>query len=85
MAQLPQPKCLVFDLEVVPEQLNQPAKIFKIGALRPDTGEKLELTINKNLAAALERLDQMAEGASFLLGITCLPMTCLCFAPSPPI
>jgi ATP-dependent DNA helicase RecQ len=68
MAQPPQPKCLVFDLEVVPEQPNQPAKIFKIGALRPDTGEELELNTDKNIAAALERLDQMAEGASFLLG-----------------
>ena len=68
MAQLPQPKCLVFDLEVVPERPNQPAKIFKIGALRPDTGEELELNTDKNLATALERLDQMAYGASFLLG-----------------
>lgn len=68
MVQPAEPKCLIFDLEVLPEQPNRPAKIFMIGALRPDTGEELEVKVGKSLDAALLRLDQMAEGASFLLG-----------------
>ncbi|HLD68083.1 MAG TPA: RecQ family ATP-dependent DNA helicase, partial [Pseudomonas sp.] len=68
MAPPPQPKCLIIDLEVVPEQRGQPARIFKLGALRPDNGEELELSVGKQLDAALQRLDRMAEGASFLLG-----------------
>lgn len=63
-----QPKCLVFDLEVVPETAEQPARIIKLGALRPDTGEELELDTQRQLDIALRQLDRMAEGASFLLG-----------------
>ncbi len=68
MTPAPQPKCLVIDLEVLPEEPNRAAKIFMIGALRPDTGEELELKVKNQLSEALERLDEMAEGASFLLG-----------------
>ncbi len=70
MAVPAQPKCLVFDLEVVPATADQPARIIKLGALRPDTGAELELDTPspQRLDAALGQLDQLAEGASFLLG-----------------
>src|SRR5690625_308763 len=62
------PKCLIFDLETVPAQNAQAERIIKIGAMRPDIGEELELRTGKDLAQALRRLDGLAEGASFLLG-----------------
>jgi ATP-dependent DNA helicase RecQ len=68
MTQFPQPKCLILDLETVPEQAGMPARIFKIGALRPDTGGELELDTGKQLDRALKRLDAMSAGASFVLG-----------------
>jgi len=68
MAPPPQPKCLVFDLEVVPATAEQPARIIKLGALRPDTGVELELDTQRQLDGALRQLDRMAGGASFLLG-----------------
>lgn len=68
MVQLTQPKCLVLDLETVPQQNGAPAQIIKIGALRPDTGDTLEVNTGKRLDAALARLERMCEGASFILG-----------------
>ncbi|MCZ4303848.1 RecQ family ATP-dependent DNA helicase [Zoogloeaceae bacterium G21618-S1] len=68
MAQLTQPKCLVLDLETVPPRGGAPEQIIKIGALRPDTGETLEVNTGKRLDAALARLERMCEGASFILG-----------------
>lgn len=68
MEQPVQPKCLVLDLEVVPEHAGKPPQIVKLGALRPDTGEELELNTGKQLDTALQRLDALAAGASFLLG-----------------
>ena len=68
MAQTLQPKCLVLDLETVPQQGGDPEPIIKIGALRPDTGETLEVNTGKRLDAALEQLERMCEGASFILG-----------------
>lgn len=62
------PQCLVLDLEATPAQPDQPARIFKIGALRPDTGAELELNVGHALNDALRRLDAMADGAIFLLG-----------------
>ena len=43
MAQALQPKCLIFDLEIVPAHDGTPERIIKLGALRPDTAESLEL------------------------------------------
>ncbi len=63
-----QPKCLIFDLETVPAQAGEAEQIIKIGALRPDTGEHFETATNKQLSADLARLDQLADGASFVLG-----------------
>ena len=71
MAQTPQtlkPKCLVFDLETVPAVDGEQPRIIKIGALRPDTGETLEISVGRRIEAALARLEAMCEGASFLLG-----------------
>ncbi len=71
MAQTPQtlqPKCLIFDLETVPRANGGRQQIIKIGALRPETGETLELNTGAGLRAALVRLDAMSAGASFVLG-----------------
>ena len=68
MAHALQPKCLVLDLEIVPEHNGAPERIIKVGALRPDTGDTLELNTGKHLGPALSRLDQMSNGASFILG-----------------
>lgn len=59
---------LILDLEIVPATPSAPAKIIKLGALRPDTGVDLELNIRNNTDAALRRLDEMATGAQFILG-----------------
>ena len=63
-----QPKCLIFDLETVPAHEGKTERIIKIGALRPDTGEHFETVTDKQLDAGLARLEQMADGASFVLG-----------------
>lgn len=68
MVQASQPKCLIFDLETVPAHEGKPERIIKIGALRPDRGETLEVSVGKNLEGVLRQLDAMAEGASFVLG-----------------
>lgn len=71
MAQTPhtlQPKCLIFDLETVPQADGGRQRIIKIGALRADNGETLELSTGAGLDAALGRLDAMCAGASFVLG-----------------
>ena len=57
------PRCLSLDLEVG----RQDGRICKIGAVRGDTGAKLEYS-GAGLAAALANLDTLAEGASFVLG-----------------
>lgn len=62
------PKCLIFDLETVPQADGERPRIIKIGALRPDTGEALELGTGSRLDAALARLESMCAGASFVLG-----------------
>jgi ATP-dependent DNA helicase RecQ len=63
-----QPKSLIFDLEVVPGKANQPDRIFMVGAMRPDTEEEFERKVDKDLPAALEALDRLGQGASFVLG-----------------
>jgi ATP-dependent DNA helicase RecQ len=68
MVSLTLPKSLIFDLEVVPGKANQPDRIFMVGAMRPDTGEELEHKVEKDLPAALEALDRLGLGASFVLG-----------------
>ncbi|EMM8839928.1 MULTISPECIES: RecQ family ATP-dependent DNA helicase [Pseudomonas] len=68
MSPLPQPKGLIFDLEVVPPKNNQPARIMMVGALRPDLGAELELKVSGDPSPALQQLDALSDGASFVLG-----------------
>lgn len=68
MASPSQPKSLIFDLEVAPGEVDQPDRIFMVGALRPDTGEGLERKVDKDLPSVLEALDILGQGASFVLG-----------------
>ena len=56
------PRCVSVDIEV-----DGDGRIFALGAVRPDTGRSL--THSKGgLAARLAKLDDIAEGASFVLG-----------------
>ena len=57
------PRCLSVDLEVGRED----GRIHAIGAVRADTGQRL-LHSGGGLAAALARLDELADGADFVLG-----------------
>src|SRR3990172_5739686 len=58
------PRCLCLDLEVDPVD----KRILKIGALRPDTGQFLHFKGKYSLAAALDEVDGLAVGATFVLG-----------------
>lgn len=63
------PKSLVVDLEVVPAKGDRPEHIFMIGALRPDLGAELEVRITgHHLDETFRQLDDLGEGARFLLG-----------------
>ncbi len=57
------PRCLSLDLEVGRDD----RRIRAFAAVRPDTGERL-LFRGGDLALALTRLDDLADGADFLLG-----------------
>lgn len=62
------PNGLIFDLECVPPSEGKPARITSIGALRPDLGTELELPVAADPLPALQRLDSLSSGASFVLG-----------------
>ncbi|MCG7373993.1 RecQ family ATP-dependent DNA helicase [Pseudomonas luteola] len=64
----PKPGCLVFDLEVIPTQDGKPEQIYKLGALRADTGSTIELDVRQDPRPALEQLDVLGDGAEFVLG-----------------
>jgi ATP-dependent DNA helicase RecQ len=68
MPTLPPPQGLIFDLEVVPPKNNQLTQIIMVGAFRPDLGAELELKVSGNPSSALQQLDALSEGASFVLG-----------------
>lgn len=68
MVQILQPKCVIFDLETVPHEDGACQQIIKIGALRPDTGDTLELNTGLGLVTALERLDGLSAGVNFVMG-----------------
>ncbi len=68
MALPPQPKGLVFDLEVVPASEGKPACLIMLAGMRPDTGAELELKTGGAPIEALRQLDAMSQGASFVLG-----------------
>ena len=57
------PPCLSLDLEVG----TQDARIHAFGAVRPDTDQRLVFS-GGNLTTALAQLDELAQGANFLLG-----------------
>jgi ATP-dependent DNA helicase RecQ len=57
------PRCLCIDLEVG----RKDSKIHKLAGIRPDTGQTFHFR-GGDLAAALKRLDALAEGADLLVG-----------------
>jgi len=57
------PRCLCIDLEVG----RKDSKIHKLAGIRPDTGQTFHFR-GGDLAAALKRLDDLAEGADLLVG-----------------
>ena len=57
--------CLSLDLEVG----RADDRIHAVAGVRPDTGQAVAVPrVGRNLAQALARLDELAEGADFLLG-----------------
>ncbi len=62
---------LVLDLETAHVSADStPTRIHMLGAMRVDSGDELELRINKSspLGPALEKLDNLSKGADCLLG-----------------
>ena len=58
-------RCLSLDLEVG----RADKRIHALAGVRPDTGQKLAIhRVGRNLARALARLDELADGADFVLG-----------------
>ena len=58
-------RCISIDLEVG----RRDRRIRALAGVRPDTGESvIHPSADSGLAAALDRLDRLAEGADFLLG-----------------
>jgi ATP-dependent DNA helicase RecQ len=68
MSSIPQFKCLVLDLEVVPGKDGHPDSVFKVGAMRPDLGTEIDRKVSRNLLEVLQEVDALADGASFPLG-----------------
>ena len=58
------PRCLALDLEAGAKD----QKIHAVGAIRPDIRRRLRHEGRSGLEGALRQLDQLAEGAEFLLG-----------------
>ncbi len=58
-------RCLSLDLEVG----RADERIHALAGVRPDTGQSLVIPrVGNNLAPALARLDELADGADFVLG-----------------
>ena len=58
-------RCLSLDLEVG----RADGRIHAVAGVRPDTGQTVAVPrVGRNLAQALAKLDELAEGADFLLG-----------------
>ena len=58
-------RCLSLDLEVG----RADERVHAVAGVRPDTGEAVAVPrVGRNLAQALTRLDELADGADFLLG-----------------
>ncbi|MBJ9976330.1 RecQ family ATP-dependent DNA helicase [Pseudomonas sp. S75] len=65
MSPFAQDKSLVIDLEVNPAKADE---IFKVAALREDRDVALEFDVNKDLPQVLAQVDDLANGADYLLG-----------------
>ncbi|WP_434771519.1 RecQ family ATP-dependent DNA helicase [Pseudomonas entomophila] len=63
-----QDKALIVDLEVYPARPGKSEEIFKVGALREDLDIALECAVNKDLPQVLAQIDDLAEGAEYLVG-----------------
>lgn len=64
------PTPLLIDLEALPPDGEQPARILRVAGLRPDTGATLEAWTRtpRSLQAVLQQLDALAEGADSVVG-----------------
>ena len=69
-------RCLSFDLEITVEDNS----LLAAAAYRPDTGDSLSLSGSPN-RGSLQRLEQIAEGAGFLLGHKSSLLTSLIYRP----
>ena len=58
------PRCISLDLEVGRED----GRIRALGAIRGDTDERFSHSQRRGISEALSRLDDLADGASFVLG-----------------
>ncbi|MXX71875.1 MAG: DEAD/DEAH box helicase [Gemmatimonadetes bacterium] len=58
------PRCISLDLEVGRED----DRIRALGAIRGDTDERFSHSRRQGISGALSRLDELADGASFVLG-----------------
>ena len=58
------PRCISLDLEVEIED----GRIRALGAIRGDTGERFSHAQRRGISEALSRLDELSDGASFVLG-----------------
>ena len=58
------PRCISLDLEVG----IQDGRIHALGAIRADTDERFSHSQRRSISEALSRLDDLADGASFVLG-----------------
>ena len=56
-------RCLSIDLE-----MDRNNRIRAFAGVRPDTGQSLVFPSQGDLAAALDRLDDLADGADFVIG-----------------
>lgn len=68
MSSSPSPSGLVFDLEVVPSDHGDTARIHMLGAWRPDLDAELEQRVQADPLPALRQLDALGAGADFVLG-----------------
>lgn len=58
------PRCISLDLDVG----RKDGRIRALGAIRGDTGERFSHSQRRGISEALSRLDDLADGASFVLG-----------------
>ena len=62
------PRALVFDLECAPNRDGEFEVVTQLAGLRPDTGAELEQKVSGDAGLALQALDELGQGAAFVLG-----------------